>query len=211
MIAIQSRFYYFFERVRVEGGRSMFFSDVILREGGEKRSYLCHESSLMRPMLFSLRKHWGLAAVPSPGLFLRDCFLPLLQSEQRWFFSFFCLLPQAKGSMGVHWLTTAIEGHLQWWMKSEPSHGCAEPRSVAGEKVLHQPLSMRKEALWPWLELGTSGVYLVLDRPFSLEPIWAALSRAETVVQPSPAAFCWFSLGVYCRTLFTMRSVSGWI
>lgn len=28
MIAIQSRFYYFFERVPVEGGRSMFFSDV---------------------------------------------------------------------------------------------------------------------------------------------------------------------------------------
>lgn len=65
---------------------------------------------------------------------------------------------------------------------------------------------MRKEALWPWLELGTSGVYLVLDRPFWLEPIWAALSRAETVVQPSPAvlaAFCWFSLGVHCRALFT--------
>lgn len=66
---------------------------------------------------------------------------------------------------------------------------------------------MRKEALWPWLELGTSGIYLVLDKPFRLEPIWAALSRAETVVQPSPAVLADFLLdqsqGVLQNALFT--------
>lgn len=48
-------------------------------------------------------------------------FLTLHQSEQRWgFFSFFYLLPQAKSSMWVPWLTAAIEGHLQWWSLNFP-------------------------------------------------------------------------------------------
>ena len=71
-IAVQSRIYYFFERVPVEEGKSMFPSAAALKGGGEKRHYPCCESRLMWPMLLSLRKCWDLAALPASGLFLRN-------------------------------------------------------------------------------------------------------------------------------------------
>lgn len=137
---------------------------------------------------------WGIVVFPNPTS----------EWTEVGFFSFFYLLPQAKGSMWVPWLTAAIEGHLQWWSLNFPwlclVLACSWRESIS----FHQPLSTRKEALWPQIELGTQGGYLVLDKPFRLEPVWAALSRAKAVMQPSPAvraAFCWASLRMYCRTL----------
>lgn len=66
-------------------------------------------------------------------------------------------------------------------MKSELSHGIAGSWSVAGEKGLPQPLSVKEEAICPGLELGTGDVPWVLDRPsHRLDSVRVASPGVET-------------------------------
>lgn len=69
-IAVQSRAYYFFERVPAEEGKSMFPGTATVKRGGRKRPCPCHESRLVQPVLLSLRKCWDLAALAASDLFL---------------------------------------------------------------------------------------------------------------------------------------------
>lgn len=107
---------------------------------------------------------------------------------------FFLLLLVATGQ-GQHVGTLtyySIEGHLPWLCLVQV---CSWRESTS---------STSQPALWSQIGLGPDSGHLVLDKLVRLEPMWAALSRAETVMQPSPAvlaAFCWTSLRLYCRML----------
>lgn len=112
-------------------------------------------------------------------------------------------------------MTSYSHRRLPLLVKSELSHGIAGSWSVAGEKVVPQPLSMKEEAIWPGLELGTGHVPWVPDKPsHRLDPARVASPRVETAhcSQLCSQLFAGLVWGVLQNFLFAdeFKYLMGW-